>query len=68
MSRNISAAQRTRQATDHKMYGCSYVQTLTQGERLCSVCGSKAYCPYCTRHYPLNATLVACTTHKDLDR
>ncbi len=68
MSKRLSATQGTKQAADHRMYGCLYVPTLAQGEMICTFCGSKIYCPYCTRQYPVNASLVACSTHKELDR
>jgi len=68
MSKGKSATQVTKEATDHKLYGCTWITTLTQGERLCSVCGRKAYCAYCTRsYYPLNALVVACLKHKDVE-
>jgi len=68
MSKGVSVTQRTKQAAEHKMYGCSFIPTLANGERICTFCGSKVYCAYCTRQYPVNALLVACNTHKELER
>jgi len=68
MSKRLSVAQHTKLATDHSKYGCSFIPTLADGERLCTFCGRKVYCAYCTRQYPVNALLVACWTHKELDR
>ncbi len=66
--KGLAVTQRMKQAANHRRYGCSYIPTLAQGEWICNLCGTKVYCPYCTREYPVNASLVACSTHKDLDR
>jgi hypothetical protein len=40
--------------------------TFTLGEKLCTVCGKRAYCPFCTSRFP-DATvhLVACALHRE---
>lgn len=42
--------------------------TFTPGERLCTRCGKKVYCPSCTSHFPHGATLVYCVQHDPVER
>ena len=42
-------------------------KTLSPGERLCTRCGKKVYCPSCTAHIPQGATLTYCLQHDLLE-
>lgn len=44
-------------------YGHILRSTFTVGERLCTRCGKKVYCPTCTSHVPQNATRAYCMQH-----
>ncbi len=33
------------------------------GEKQCSACGIKIYCPICTKHPPINAKPMYCSLH-----
>lgn len=38
--------------------------TFTLGEKLCLVCGVRAYCPFCLSRPPNDARLVTCALHR----
>lgn len=40
--------------------------TFTLGEKLCLVCGTLAYCPFCTSRPPAHdVKLIACALHRE---
>jgi hypothetical protein len=40
--------------------------TFSLGEKVCTVCGVLAYCPFCTSRFPgTNAQLIACPMHRE---
>jgi hypothetical protein len=50
-----------------RMYGHILRKTLSPGERLCTRCGKKVYCPSCTSTIPQSATLAYCLQHDPLE-
>lgn len=41
--------------------------TFMSGERLCTRCGKKVYCPSCTSHVPHGAILGYCLQHDPVE-
>jgi ferredoxin len=50
-----------------RTYGHILRTTLSPGERLCTRCGKKVYCPTCTAHIPQGATLAYRFEHDPLE-
>jgi hypothetical protein len=57
----------TANAAQCRTYGHILKRTLSCGERLCTRCGKKVYCPACTSTVPQGATLVFCLQHDPLE-
>jgi len=55
-------------ATDCIMYGHSFTPTGMNGEKLCTVCSVKGYCPGCTPIAPQSALPFYCTRHTSESR
>ena len=45
------------------IYGHTWQQTLTQGVRICSVCGKMGQCPACRPALVLNVQVAYCFRH-----
>ena len=54
-------------AAQCRTYGHILKTTLYPGERLCTRCGKKVYCPSCTPTIPQGASLVYCLRHDPLE-
>ena len=50
-----------------RTYGHILRKTLSPGERLCTRCGKKVYCPACTSTIPQGASLAYCLQHDPLE-
>jgi len=49
--------------TDCLIYGHTWQQAGMSGEKKCSICHIKGYCPGCTPHPPEGAKPFFCTKH-----
>jgi hypothetical protein len=38
--------------------------TFTLGEKVCTICGGVAYCPFCVSRPPTAARLIPCALHR----
>ena len=52
-------------ATDCIMYGHSFIPAGMNGEKICTVCSVKGYCPGCTPIAPQSALPFFCTRHTE---
>ena len=52
-------------ATDCILYGHSFTPIGMLNEKICSVCGQRAFCPRCTPIAPSNAQPFFCTRHSE---
>jgi hypothetical protein len=53
-------------AQDCLLYGHSFTPAGMNGEKLCTVCSIKGYCPVCTPlHTPPDAQPFLCTRHSE---
>jgi hypothetical protein len=55
-------------ATDCLLYGHTWQTAGLSGEKHCSVCHHKGYCPGCTPSPPTNAQPVYCAKHTAAER
>ena len=55
-------------ATDCLVYGHTWQTAGMSGEKQCSVCHRKGYCPRCTPTLPANAQPLYCTRHTPAER
>ncbi len=62
MAKHIHHSASTDIAQCHR-YGHILKKAFTPGERLCTRCGKKVYCPVCTARIPRGATLAYCLQH-----
>ncbi|MBA2287657.1 MAG: hypothetical protein H0W02_19450 [Ktedonobacteraceae bacterium] len=63
--RHQSALYRTKAQADHVLYGHTWTATFTQGESLCTFCGTLAYCPRCVVSVDLvGKPLHWCAAHR----
>ena len=69
--KTLSATQRTKQLADHTNYGCTWIPALAKGERLCTVCGVRSFCPDCLPpgivSYPSSVMIAYCSEHRRVE-
>lgn len=69
---SVKEQQKAIQAKIQALSHCSigehtWQPTMTKGERICTVCNIKAYCPMCQPNPPSNARRALCTTHREAE-
>jgi hypothetical protein len=53
-------------AADCPIYGHTWQTIGMSGEKRCTACGTRGYCPLCTPHPPPNAQPYSCSQHSPL--
>ncbi|MBA2284220.1 MAG: hypothetical protein H0W02_01925 [Ktedonobacteraceae bacterium] len=63
-TKHLSALHQTKAQADHALYGHTWTATFTQGEFICTICGTLAYCPRCISSCLIGKPLRWCATHR----